>query len=277
MIHIFGFFMVLIMLYHIRTKYTAVGRREISLFFYLYIVIEVLDIFLDSAVIPTYSSGYIWLVGVHIGLVLAMAWCLMANGFVGFQFWEDGTRQSLCSLYGTTALLWLVGFLVSSATFKGWAEGSLDPQHHVGLYVVHMILPVIFIAIWLITQVWLVLRTLDTLWPLGDLFFATLFYVAGLVLMMGVSIDLCEGTKHYVDGLFFGTLAILFAIMMVYKFWDDITREDLEFSVGARLAAWEVKDPAMFGSETASFGSKPNLALPGNRPPQYTKAGYQPF
>jgi len=30
--------------------------------------------------------------------------------------------------------------------------------------------------------------------------------------------------------------------MMVYKYWDSITREDLEFSVGTRMNNWEVKE-----------------------------------
>jgi hypothetical protein len=32
-------------------------------------------------------------------------------------------------------------------------------------------------------------------------------------------------------------------VMMVYKFWDSITKEDLEFSVGSKANVWEVKDP----------------------------------
>lgn len=32
---------------------------------------------------------------------------------------------------------------------------------------------------------------------------------------------------------------------MVYKYWDSITREDLEFSVGSKAAVWEVKDPLL--------------------------------
>jgi len=35
--------------------------------------------------------------------------------------------------------------------------------------------------------------------------------------------------------------------MMVYKYWDSITREDLEFSVGSKAAVWEVKDPLLAG------------------------------
>lgn len=73
--------MTIIMILHIRSKYTAVGkyclkitvytcwrkldnqllyigRKEIVLFFYIYAVIELLAIFLDSAVIPTASGVY---------------------------------------------------------------------------------------------------------------------------------------------------------------------------------------------------------------------------
>lgn len=35
-----------------------IGRKEIVLFFYIYAVIELLAIFLDSAVIPTASGVY---------------------------------------------------------------------------------------------------------------------------------------------------------------------------------------------------------------------------
>ena len=34
---------------------------------------------------------------------------------------------------------------------------------------------------------------------------------------------------------------------MVYKYWDSITKEDLEFSVGSKAAVWEVKDPLLAG------------------------------
>ncbi len=46
------------MLLHVRSKYTAVGRKEIVLFFYMYMFIELLAIFLDSAIIPTASNVY---------------------------------------------------------------------------------------------------------------------------------------------------------------------------------------------------------------------------
>jgi hypothetical protein len=36
--------------------------------------------------------------------------------------------------------------------------------------------------------------------------------------------------------------------MMVYKYWDSITGDDLEFSVGSKAGMWEIKDePPAFG------------------------------
>ncbi|KAG8821274.1 Chitin synthase, class 7 [Serendipita sp. 399] len=142
--------MTAIMIFHIRSKYTAVGRKEIVTFFYLYAIIEALAIFLDSGIIPTSSNVYPWFAAVYTGLVAAAYTCLLINGFVGFQFAEDGTPLSL----------WI-----------------------------------------------------------------------------------CDAVKHYIDGLFFFTVCILLSVMMVYKYWDSITKEDLEFSVGSKAAVWEVKEP----------------------------------
>lgn len=84
-----------------------------------------------------------------------------------------------------------------------------------------------------------------------------------MVLQFGFSSAICDAAKHYIDGLFFSELAVLLAVMMVYKYWDSITvcsvfpntlckanssisqREDLEFSVGSKQAVWEVKDPLL--------------------------------
>jgi hypothetical protein len=81
------------------------------MFFWLYAIIELLAIFLDSGIIPTANSSYPveypptasslclifwqWFAAVYTGLVAATYCCLLINGFVGFQFAEDGTPLSL--------------------------------------------------------------------------------------------------------------------------------------------------------------------------------------
>jgi hypothetical protein len=57
-VHIVAIIMTAIMIYHIRSKYTAVGRKEIVMFFWMYMVIELLAMFLDSGIIPTANVSY---------------------------------------------------------------------------------------------------------------------------------------------------------------------------------------------------------------------------
>ncbi|CEH13901.1 Chitin synthase III catalytic subunit [Ceraceosorus bombacis] len=251
-VHIAALIMTAIMIYHVRSKYTAVGRKEIVLFFYLYAVAEILAIFLDSAIIPTYSTAYAVFAAIYVGLGTAIYWCLLINGFVGFQFAEDGTPKSLWFLRISCVVLWLIGFLVALATFK--SVGGLSPTKTVGLWVVQLLFPVVCVAIYVISQVILVLRTLDDRWPLGDITFGTLAFVAACVLMFGFSATICDKVKHYIDGTFFGTLCLLFAVMMTYKYWDSITKEDLEFSVGSKQSVWEVKDPLIGAGDVDVMG-----------------------
>lgn len=87
--------MTTVMIFHVRSKYTAVGRKEIITFFYLYMALTVVSLVLDSGVVPLSSVVFPYFVAVQCGLTTATCWCLLVNGFVGFQFAEDGTPLSL--------------------------------------------------------------------------------------------------------------------------------------------------------------------------------------
>ncbi|KAF8621834.1 hypothetical protein AX15_007458 [Amanita polypyramis BW_CC] len=235
--------MTAIMIYHIRVKYTAVGRKEIVTFFWMYMAIELLAMFLDSSVIPTANVSYPWFAAVYTGLVAAAYACLLINGFVGFQFAEDGTPLSLWFLRISCLAVFGVSFFVAIATFKNIAGFSFIKP--VGLWVIYILWPLVCVVIYIISQLILVFRTLDDRWPIGDIVFGTAFFTIGQVLLFAFSVTICNAIKHYIDGLFFFTLCILLSVMMVYKYWDSITREDLEFSVGSKAAVWEVKDPLL--------------------------------
>lgn len=97
-------------------------------------------------------------------------------------------------------------------------------------------------VVYIVLQLVLVLRTLDDRWPIADIVFGTAFFVIGQVILYGFSVTICDAVSHYIDGLFLSTLCTLFAVMMVYKYWDVLTQEDLEFSVGSKGAVWELKE-----------------------------------
>jgi hypothetical protein len=129
----------------------------------------------------------------------------------------------------------------------------------VGLFVVLYVFNGIFLLVYVIMQTFLVVNTLQDRWPLFDIGFGVFFFVIGQIILYVFGEMICESASHYLDGLFFGTVCNLLAVMMVYKvrnpistrqglcanvqqFWDSITKEDLEFSVGIKTNNWEVKE-----------------------------------
>ncbi|GAW19217.1 chitin synthase export chaperone [Xylariales sp. No.14919] len=239
-LHIIALGMTVVMILHIRGKFTAVGRKEILTFFYLFLTLTVLSLIIDAGVVPVGSDPYPYFVAIQSGFSSALVTCLLINGFVGFQLYEDGTPLSLWMLRLCSFAAWLISFFVSLATFKSWA--GLGPTNTVGLFAVLYLLNGVQLVIYVALQVLLVVRTLEDQWPLGHIAFGVFFFVVGQVLLYAVSTTICNNTSHYIDGLLFATVGNLLAVMMIYKYWDSITKEDLEFSVGTRMNNWEVKE-----------------------------------
>ncbi|RAO70469.1 uncharacterized protein BHQ10_006481 [Talaromyces amestolkiae] len=238
--HIAALSMTVIMILHVRSKFTAVGRKEITDFFYLYMLLTAFSLVVDAGVVPPGSGPFPWFVAVQNGLASATCTCLLINGFVGFQLYEDGTNLSVWLLRASSAGMFVISFIVCLFTFKGWV--GLDPANPVGLFVVVYVLNAICLALYVGMQLLLVWGTLDDRWPLGHIALGVFFFVAGQVLVYAFSATICNKIQHYLDGLFFGTVCNLFAVMMIYKYWDSITKEDLEFSVGVKSNNWDVKD-----------------------------------
>jgi len=199
------------------------------------------SLILDAGVVPPGSKPFPYFAAAQNGLASALCTCLLINGFVGFQLYEDGTTLSVWLLRLSSAAMFGVSFIVSLCTFNGW--GSLGPRNTVGMFVVVYIVNALCIAVYVAMQILLVVNTLEDRWPLGHITFGVLVFIIGQVLLYVFSETICDNVQHYMDGLFFATLCNLLAVMMVYKYWDSITKEDLEFSVGVKQNNWEVKEP----------------------------------
>jgi len=168
---------------------------------------------------------------------------------VGFQWAEDGTPTSLWFLRIACLAVFGVVLFVAIATFQNFA--GFHYATPLALWIIYIIWPLVCVVIYVISQLLIVLRTLEDRWPIGDILFGVGFYAVAQVVLFQFSLVICHAVKHYIDGLFFFTLCVLLSVMMVYKYWDSITKEDLEFSVGSKAAVWEVKDPLL----TAGVGN----------------------
>src|SRR5262249_18614999 len=122
-----------IMIMNVKSKYTAVGRKEMAMFLYLYITLVLLEFLLTGNIIQMSFDVYPYFAAIHIGLINAVFWCLLLNGFVGFQFAEDGTPLSLWSIRISSLLVLLLTFLISILTFNGSPGSALSPDNHTGL------------------------------------------------------------------------------------------------------------------------------------------------
>jgi hypothetical protein len=231
--------MTLIMIYHIRSKYTAVGRKEIVMFFYVYLAVCAVELVLVAGFVPLASSAYQWFAAIHVALISTQFWVLLLNGFIGFQYAEDGTPASVWSIRISGFIFFAISFSIAICTFMNIGLSSANP---VGLFVIYFVFNGTMLLIYVIMQIILVVNTLDDRWPLGDVLFGVGFFLLGQIFQLFLSVQVCEVAKHYVDGLFFGTICSLLGVMMVYKFWHSITLDDLEFSVGGKANVWEIKD-----------------------------------
>jgi len=215
-VHIGALIMTAIMILHVRSKFTAVGRKEILTFFYIYLLLTFVSLVLDAGVVPATNSGaFPYFVAAQNGLTGALCMSLMVNGFVGFQLYEDGTTLSVWMLRATCLGMFIVEFAVSLLTFKGWA--GVGPENTTVLFVVLYIIPAIFLFVYVVMQFFLVVNTLQDRWPLGDLAFGVFFFVVGQVILYALGTPICEETSHYLDSVFFATICNLLAVMMVYK------------------------------------------------------------
>lgn len=173
------------------------------------------SLILDAGVVPPGSGPFPYFTAAQNGLASALCTCLLINGFVGFQLYEDGTTLSVWLLRLSSAAMFGVSFLVSLFTFKGW--GGLSPTNTVGMFVVTYVINALCVAVYVVMQVLLVVNTLEDRWPLGHIAFGVLVFICGQVLLYVFSETICDNVQHYLDGLFFATLCNLLAVMMVYK------------------------------------------------------------
>lgn len=223
---------MLIILYNIRQKYTAIGRSEYLYFFQLSLVLTIFTLIVNTGASPPGSGSYPYFVAIQIGIAGSCCYTLLVNGFLGFRLWEDGTFKSLLLVRGASFIGFVANFLAAILTFRTWIErGQIEKMNTVGLFTMMYVVNAIILGIYTICQLLVSLLVVRNLWVTGAILLGVFFFAVGQIIVFAISDVLCRGANHYIDGLFVGSLCNLFTLMMVYKIWDMTTDDDLEFSV----------------------------------------------
>lgn len=150
---------------------------------------------------------------------------------------DDGTPLSLGLTLGSS-LLFLIGVgyiaLDTGFSFTGFWDSSYDlPNRNIALYVLYLLLPLLWIVLYLALETVLVLRVLGETRPMIYLAAAAVAFAAGQVFDFVVSPYICTGTSGAIDGALFETLFTLVAVVLVWLFWSSITEDDWPMDAGA--------------------------------------------
>lgn len=227
-------------IYSAYQKYTAVGRREILDWFYLFFILTFWSLVVDTGVVPASSTSFPYFVAIQAGLSSSCCFLLMLNSLLGYQLLEDGSFGSVWGLRLSSGLWGVTVFIISIFTFKGWTD-VLNPQKTMALLVSLYIINAVWIFLYAISMFYLTGVILKQWWACGSVALGVFFFGAGQTLMYAFGHVICDKVRHYIDGVFFATVCNLFAFLMVYKSWDIITTEDLEFSVSNQENTWDLK------------------------------------
>ncbi|KAH8842450.1 hypothetical protein MCOR27_008172 [Pyricularia oryzae] len=217
-------------------KKAAVGRREMQLFLLGYIVIQICEIFTVGEISPLSETVRVAFTGIHLGFIIATTWVLMLNAVVGYQIIDDGTPLSL-GLLVLSGLVLLIGTgYITLDTGFGWTgywNESKEDYHHIALYVLYQLAPLIFIVAFFVLEAILVLRVLQETKPMIYLVGAGLLFALGQIFNYVVSRYICNGTNGNIDGSLFQTIFTLASVVMVWIFWSSITEDDWPMPVGS--------------------------------------------
>ncbi|CCE63699.1 hypothetical protein TPHA_0F02170 [Tetrapisispora phaffii CBS 4417] len=234
-INIGGLVVILIILFNMRQKYTAIGRLEYIYFYQLVIAYLVFTLVVNCGVSPPGSNVYPYIVAIQLGFAGSCCWTLMINGLLAFNLWEDGTTKSMLIVRGFSFVGFISNFLASVLTFRAWIDNRHIPSiNTTGLFVVVYIINAILLFMYVLCQLMVSFFIVSNLWVTGAIVLGVAFFICGQVLVYAFSVQICEGCKHYIDGLFFGSICNIFTLMMVYKIWDMTTDDDLEFSINIK-------------------------------------------
>ncbi|KAI9850590.1 MAG: hypothetical protein M1824_003209 [Vezdaea acicularis] len=217
------------LLWRSERKKAAVGRREIQMFIAGYMLVELCEIFTVGG-FPLGTKTRMGFTALHLAAIAATTWILLLNGAVGFQIIDDGTLPSLGLIALSAAAIFIgTGYIALDTGFSwtGHFDPSLnDPNRNIGLYVLYLLAPLVFIFLFFVLETVLVLRVLGERRPVGYLLGAALLFAIGQIFQFVISTHLCNKTSGGIDGALFETLFTLLAVVMIWVFWSSITEED---------------------------------------------------
>ncbi|KAL4944064.1 hypothetical protein BDV06DRAFT_188236 [Aspergillus oleicola] len=209
-------------------KQAAVGRREMQIFLFGFIVIEIAEIFTVGG-FPINDDVRKGFSAVHVAAIAATCWILFLNALVGFQFLDDGTPASMGLLLFSGIVIFVGTGYIALDTAFGWTdEFRTEPDNYrnIALYVLYQLFPLVCLFAFFVLEMFLVIRILGEFRPMLYLAAATILFAIGQIFNYVISTHLCQATDGKINGALFETLFTLLSVVTLWFFWSSITEDD---------------------------------------------------
>lgn len=201
------------LLLNTKRHYAAVGRKELVLFFYLYIGALSIDILLISG-IELDQYVYIYLTTMQLSLTNTAIFALFLGGLTSVALPNVGLLKSIIVLRISSFAYFLIcGSLILSSLIS--KSGAI-------LFFTLLIANLLISVLYVISQLVLLIRSNSEVWAYGTLSIAICFFSLGSAVLFYGSEHIAMLSERYLDGLFFFHLFMFCTIIMVHKYWLSI-------------------------------------------------------
>lgn len=150
----------------------AVGRVEMRILFLLYALVKGAELVDTGGLLMAGSYALTWVSAVHVGLLVALFWCLAWIAMLSLQFVEDGTPAALIPMaIGMVVFFVGTGYIAldTGLTITNYFQSDpADKLKNIWLFVFTIIWPAAAAAFYFLVQLGVVVRVLKEKKPLGQ-------------------------------------------------------------------------------------------------------------
>lgn len=202
------------MLQNVKHHYSAIGRKEMKSFFYLYLTSTIVDTVLISRVVPLSPNVILLLVTMQLALASTTLFCLLVGSVTTLYMftYHVFSGDVVTNVLSTAYLLVITPIIYTILIGKNWE------LFFVIVFLLNFLLVIAYVFFQFHT-----LKSLNTeIWAYGTLLIGFVFFIIGIIPLFYGSEFIAQLSERYLDGLFFFHLFIFCAIIMIHKFWLSI-------------------------------------------------------
>lgn len=198
------------LLVNTKRHYAAIGRKELVLFFYMYIGCLSIDTVLISG-LEMDRNAYTYLTTMQLSLASTALFSLFVSGITSVIFSDIGVFKSIVVVRVLSFVYFLV---VGASTLAG-----LVSKNGVMLFFVLFVLNFFIALCYLVSQLVLLIRNDSEVWAYGTLSVAAMFFAPAVTVLLYGAKYVAFWSERYLDGLFVFHLFMFCTIIMVHKYW----------------------------------------------------------